>query len=610
MFAAFDERGRLFVAESSGLDLYTELQAQTRKCRIRLLEDRDGDGRFESSRTYVDKLVFPMGLAWRAGKLYVADPPDVAVYEDTDGDGTADQRTVILTGFGHKDNGSLHGLVFGPDGFLYMTMGSPDGYRLERPDGSFLEGESGALIRCRPDGSDPHVVCRGFENLVEVVFTPRGEIIGTDNWFRNVNAKGSEGLRDALVQLVDGGLYPYHREVGTPHPVTGDPLGAVSLFPAVALSGLARDRGPTFPEEFRGNLFSAQHNARKVGRHVLISDGSTFRSEDSDFLTSEDPDFHPSDVLQAADGSLLVVDTASWYTQHCPTGNIRASSAAGGIYRVRRADVAPPPDPWGKTVDWPHASTERLIGHLADERPSVRDRAHLGLVSRGEAVVPPLVESLDAANDAAFKQRIIWALSSISGDRARQVIRKSLDEADDVAAAAARALASLKDSEAASALHKLLARDSPQVRLAAGAGPLAGTRRGAGPLPGACSYSRHPLSRRRRSHHGRAGQRATARAEGGALVARPAASAARTRTAGLRAGQRLRRRPRIAADRRRHPSASSGMDGPRGGARARSLAGGRSFRRPTAIPPWHDTGSPDRDLSARSRGRIANADCR
>jgi len=110
-------------------------------------------------------------------------------------------------------------------------MGTPDGYRLRRRDGTLLEGESGALIRCRPDGSDPEVLCRGFVNLVELDFTPRGERIGTDNWFRDVNEKASGGLRDALVHLLDGGLYPYHPDVGTPQPITGEPLPAVSLFP-------------------------------------------------------------------------------------------------------------------------------------------------------------------------------------------------------------------------------------------------------------------------------------------------------------------------------------------------------------------------------------------
>jgi putative heme-binding domain-containing protein len=467
MFAAFDESGRLFVAEASGLDLYAELQAQTRKCRVSLLEDRDGDGRFESSRVFADKLIFPMGLAWRDGKLYVADPPDLVTYEDLDADGTADQRTVILTGFGHQDNGSLHGLVFGRDGWLYMTMGSPDGYRLERPDGSLLEGESGALIRCRPDGADPQVLCRGFVNLVEVVFTPRGDAIGTDNWFRNVNEPGSEGLRDALVHLVPGGLYPYHHDVGTPQPITGDPLGAVALFPAVAVSGLTEDRGPTFPAEFRGNLFSAQHNARRVGRHVLVANGSSFRSEDHDFLTSADPDFHPSDVLQAADGSLLVVDTGSWYTQHCPTGNIRQSTAPGGIYRVRWKAAASVRDPWGGAEDWASASYKRLIALLSNERPAVRDRAHLALVARGEAAVAPLAAALQTTVNAATKQRIVWTLASIASDQAREAIRSMLGDADAVATTAARALATLHDRAAAAALYELLARPSPHARRAA-----------------------------------------------------------------------------------------------------------------------------------------------
>ena len=139
--ATFADDGRLFVAESSGGDLHAELKAGARNSRIRVLEDANGDGHFETARVFADKLVFPMGLAWRDGKLYVADPPDVVVYADNDADGRADRRRVILTGFGQQTNGSLHGLVFGPDGMLYMTMGSPDGYSLKARDGTLLEGD-------------------------------------------------------------------------------------------------------------------------------------------------------------------------------------------------------------------------------------------------------------------------------------------------------------------------------------------------------------------------------------------------------------------------------------------------------------------------------------
>jgi putative membrane-bound dehydrogenase-like protein len=464
MFAAFDERGRLFVAESSGLDLYAELSAQTHKCRIKLLEDRDGDGRFETSIVFAEKLVFPMGLVWREGKLYVADPPDLVTFEDTDGDARADKRAVVLTGFGHRDNGSLHGLAFGPDGLLYMTMGAPDGYQLKRDDGTLVKGTSGALIRCRPDGSGVEVVCRGFVNLVEVAFLPAGEIIGTDNWYQ----PPSGGMRDALVHLVDGGLYPFEPDTGTPQPSTGEPLPPISLFPAVALSGLEIYRGDTFPLEMRGNLFSAQHNTRKVGRHVLTRLGSTFRSEDFDFVTSDDPDFHPSDVLEDADGSLLVVDTGGWYVQHCPTGRIRDSRAPGGIYRVRSTKGPRTEDPWGRKQDWTGASVQSLVERLGDPRPAVRDRAVENLVQRGQHSIALLAATLSNSASGETKQRALWVLSQIPTATALAPVRETLKHFDrDLVATAARVLGRRADRKAASDLGGLLEderRPDPALR--------------------------------------------------------------------------------------------------------------------------------------------------
>ena len=149
---------------------------------------------------------------------------------------------------------------------------------------------------------------------------PSGEIVGTDNWF----SWPADGIRDALVHLVGGGLYPLRttRAPGTRFFVN-QALPAIKTYPAVALSGLMRYYGNAFPSEMSNNLFSAQFNTRKIVRHDSGKEGSTFRSSDNDFLTTEDPDFHPSDVLEDADGSLLVIDTGSWYVHHCPTGRIR-----------------------------------------------------------------------------------------------------------------------------------------------------------------------------------------------------------------------------------------------------------------------------------------------
>src|SRR4029077_12608127 len=217
---------------------------------------------------------------------------------------------------------------------------------------------------------------------------------------------------------------------GTPQPVTGDPLPPLALFPAVALSGLERYRGGAFPAGYRGNLFSAQHNARAVGRHVLVPDGSTFRSEDSDFVTSDDPDFHPSDVLEDADGSLLVVDTGAWYVQHCPTGRIRAAHSHGGIYRVRWAGEGRRDDARGVSIDWPRLSVVRLVGLLSDRRPAVRDRAVRALSARGAGAIPPLGDLLGEAVAPAVRGEAVRALAAIADPAALPPLRRALADAD------------------------------------------------------------------------------------------------------------------------------------------------------------------------------------
>ena len=236
----------------------------------------------------------------------------------------------------------------------------------------------------------------------------------------------------------------------------------------MALSGLERYRGAAFPAEYRGNLFSAQHNARRVGRHALVPDGSTFRSEDSDFLTSDDPDFHPSDVLEDADGSLLVVDTGAWYVQHCPTGRIRASDSRGGIYRVRRADAPRLDDPRGLRIDWATLPAGRL-GEPPGRPPPRRARAGRSCAGRSRR----RRRSPRWATSCAGPPRPGRWRPSGHWRRSRTPprsppLRSALADADEeVACAAARALARRADRGAAADLARLIADGRPRVRLAA-----------------------------------------------------------------------------------------------------------------------------------------------
>src|SRR5438093_2571844 len=117
----FDERGRIFVVEMPGYPLDTRPTG-----RIKLLEDRDHDGRYETATVFADNLVLPTGvMRWKRGVLVTA-APDVWYLEDTDGDGRADVRKVVLTGFAftnpqHTVNGPLYGL----DNWVYLAHEGP-----------------------------------------------------------------------------------------------------------------------------------------------------------------------------------------------------------------------------------------------------------------------------------------------------------------------------------------------------------------------------------------------------------------------------------------------------------------------------------------------------
>src|SRR5690349_20093091 len=87
LMGCFDDRGRLFIGDSAGLNLRPkELEAQLPN-RVLLLEDRDGDGVFEAQSVFADKMTFPQGAAWLEGSLYVASPPGIWKLTDTNGDG-------------------------------------------------------------------------------------------------------------------------------------------------------------------------------------------------------------------------------------------------------------------------------------------------------------------------------------------------------------------------------------------------------------------------------------------------------------------------------------------------------------------------------------------
>ena len=466
MCATLDPRGRLFVCESSGKNVPGAERVQHPECRIRMLEDRDGDGRFETGKLFADKLSLPMGALWHLDALYVASPPDFLRFRDTDDDGVADERDVLLTGWDVKNTASLHGPYLGPDGWLYLTHGR-HGYKITTREGETIEGLASRIYRCRPDGTGlERIAGGGFDNPVELAFSPAGEIFCTMTYYVNPRqGLNPAGMRDGLLHVVEGGVYPKDHECVKELQHTGDFLPPMSKFPRVAPCGLLRYRGVNFGPEYQGNLFSAQFNPHSVQRHVVTRVGSTFSAVDSDFLTSTDPDFHPADIIEDADGSLIVVDTGGWYLQACPLSRIARYELRGGIYRVRRKDVAPVSDPRGKQINLAKLAPRELTTHLDDSRPAVRDRAVEALVQTGNDAVGSLVEVRNTSASSRARRNAVWALSRIASTDAWNAVRDALSDADpDVRQAAVRALGLGRVEEAVDQLSRIARDDVPAVR--------------------------------------------------------------------------------------------------------------------------------------------------
>ncbi|HZW32652.1 MAG TPA: HEAT repeat domain-containing protein, partial [Isosphaeraceae bacterium] len=348
----------------------------------------------------------------------------------------------------------------GPDGRLYWTDGR-HGYRVRTRDGETLEGLAARVWRCRTDGREVERLCGGgFDNPVEVAFTPEGELIGTMD----------QGVGDCLLHYVEGGVYPMEHPCLEEFPRTGPLLGAVRQYTPVlpaALCGLTRYRSGAFGESFRDRLFSTHYMLHKVVRHDLIRDGSTFRAEDTDFLTTQAHDVRLTDVLEDADGSLLLVDMGAWFTYGFPGNPLPKPEALGAIYRVRRQDARPIDDPWGRRLKLDQRTAEDLVGLLDDPRPRVRDQVLARLARLGNPAVNALGAALRAGETrrAGVKRAAVWALCRIGTPEALGPLRQALtDEDEGVRLAAAHAAGLWRDAAAAPDLARLVVEDTPAVR--------------------------------------------------------------------------------------------------------------------------------------------------
>jgi putative membrane-bound dehydrogenase-like protein len=462
--ADFDEQGRLYVTDSSGSNEKPDKQLQEKPHRIVRLEDTDGDGHFDKSTVFADRMMFPEGCLWYHGSLYVAAPPSIWKLTDTDGDGIVDHREEwfqgkTLTGCAND----LHGPYCGPDGWIYWCKGAFATQTYERPGKPPFVTRAAHIFRSRPDGSgiEP-VMTGGMDNPVSVTFTPGGEPILTGTFF--VHPGG--GKRDGLIHAVYGGVYGKDHDVIYDHKRTGDLMPIMTHHGPAASCFVLRYESDAFGQEYRDNLFACLFNLHKVMRHVLLNDGATFKTRDEDFLSSDNPDFHPTDVVEDADGSLLVVDTGGWYKICCPTSQLWKPDVLGAIYRVRRVGAPKLDDPRGLKIAWNTAEPEVLVNLLNDPRPAVRHRAVAELGQKGAAAIPALRKALDSSQAPLTQLNAVWALTRIEAPEARAAVHQALRAKDaNVVSAALHSISTWRDKSAPMKdLTDLLVCSNPQLR--------------------------------------------------------------------------------------------------------------------------------------------------
>jgi putative membrane-bound dehydrogenase-like protein len=462
----FDERGRLYVTESSGTnDKVTDQQANPTH-RVLRLEDRDGDGVFDTRTTYAEKIMMPEGSAWWRGSLYVAAPPVIWQFTDADDDGVAESRAVwfdgrTLTGCAND----LHGPYLGRDGRFYWCKGAFAEQTHDLPGRPGWKTRASHIFRARPDGTELEpVLTGGMDNPVDVVFTPAGERILSCTFL--VHPGG--GQRDGLIHALYGGVYGKDHGVLDGHARTGELLPALAHLGPAAPAGLHLHSGFGLGAGLGGDLFTCAFNLRTVFRHRLVPDGATFTTIDEPFVWSDAVDFHPTDVVEDADGSLVVVDTGGWYKLCCPTSQLEKPAVLGAIYRVRQRAAARPGDPRGLALDWNGPAPEALARRLADPRPAVVARATDRLAAAGGAVVPALVALLGTRPPPEVRLAAVWALCRIDDVAARGAVRGALADADPVVRQAACHAAGLhRDAAAVDSLGRIVAADEAPVARAA-----------------------------------------------------------------------------------------------------------------------------------------------
>jgi putative membrane-bound dehydrogenase-like protein len=506
-----DVRGRVWVAEAVNYrDFNTAKQTplvHPAGDRILILTDRNGDGRADSTKVFVQDadLRAPLGLAVVGNRVVVSSSPHLIVYTDENGDDTPDKKEILLTGFGGVDHDhGLHALVAGPDGRWYFNTGNAGPHIVTDRSGWTLRAGSlytggtpynlknqggmtsddgriwtgGLGLRVDPDGKRLTVLAHNFRNAYELAVDSFGDLWQNDNDDQVMTCRTTwlmEGANAGYFSPDGSRYWQADRRPGqdtfTAHWHQEDPgvLPAGDNTGAGAPSGVVRHEGDELGSRYRGLLLSADAGRNVVFGYSPKAQGAGFTLDRSDFLSSlaapnenyiwnkverdERKWFRPSDVAVGADGAIYVAD---WYDPIVGGHQMQDNKGYGRIYRIT---------PKGRTLTTPSIDLGTTAGQmqaLLNPAVNVRSSGFERLKAQGAAVLPAVKRLLSDVNPF-HRARAIWLLAELGPAGVREVELLLADEDPQIRITAFRALRKVKASVLAEA-RRLSEDPSPAVR--------------------------------------------------------------------------------------------------------------------------------------------------
>ena len=399
---SFDAAGRLWVAETSNYPIESATD-KTPRDRIRILSDFNADGRAGKNQVFADGLIMPDAVApYKNGAIIFTIPNSVRL-QDTDGDGTADRRDVVLGPFATRDHHNLaNNFRRGFDGWMYGGQGVANDSIMKGSDGKPFQ-MSGGTFRFRPDGSSIQKFGDGQANVFGLCFDPLGNLFTSDCHSM------------PIYQNIYGGFYP----------VLGKPPDGLGYAPqmlthnhgSTAISGLITCEEPLWPAEYQGNFLLGNVVTSRVNRDRVEEHGSTrLAVEMPDLVISKDPWFRPVDVQFGPDGALYIADFYNRIIAHVevPLNHPGRDRNSARIWRVVRVDAEGKPV-LRKRPDFASLGVAEKVSRLGD--PSLAHRLAVlnSLADQGGEDVIKAVRSAAQSPHADLNLRAgaLWILERL-----------------------------------------------------------------------------------------------------------------------------------------------------------------------------------------------------